>query len=275
VKYIIAIILSVFLAGCGSSGASGGSDSCTGGAAGDGGSGATGKGGSMARFTISGDYLYTLNKSEITAFDVSESDRPLPYTKDNVPWDVETLFSYGDYLFIGAEGGVYIYSKPTPSRGMELKASYTHVKSCDPVVVEDGFAYVTLNKGSTCRLQSGENSLQVLDVQDPLNPKLSQDSDGNDNVKQMIDPKGLGVDGNSLFLCYGVGGLKVFDINKKKNSETNQTIVNLSFDRTSTIDEVDCYDVIPNNKNLIVSNGDDVRQFDYSRFPMIELGRIK
>jgi hypothetical protein len=26
---------------------------------------------------------------------------------------------------------------------------------------------------------------------------------------------------------------------------------------------------------LIVSNGDDVRQFDYSKFPMIELGRIK
>lgn len=269
-KYIITLMTAIFFAGCGAADATGsGSDSAAGGG------GTTGKGGSMARFAISGDYLYTVNKKEITAFDISDPSKPLPYTRDNVPWDVETLFSYGDYLFIGAEGGVYIYNKPTPSKGMELQASYSHIKSCDPVVVEDGFAYVSLNKASTCRLQSGENTLQVINVQDPLNPTLSKNSNGEDNVKQMISPKGLGVDGNALFVCDGVGGLKVFDINKTENNETNITTVNLTFDRASTIDEVDCYDVIPYNKDLIVSNGDDVRQFDYSRFPMVELGRIK
>ncbi len=272
-KYIIGITLSMFLVGCG--GGSGGS-SASDGNTGTGGSGATtGKGGSMARFAISGDYLYTLNKKEITAFDISKPDKPLPYTNDSVPWDVETLFSYGDYLFIGAEGGVYVYNKPTPSSGMELKATYSHVRSCDPVVIEDGFAYVTLNNGSSCRVQGGKNALEVLDVQDPLNPKISKNSQGQENSKNMIDPKGLGVDGDILFVCDGVGGLKVFDINKTENNETNTTTVDLRFNRASTIDEVDCYDVIPYNKNLIVSNGKDVRQYDYTHLPMVELGRIK
>jgi hypothetical protein len=229
----------------------------------------------MARFAISGDYLYTLNKKELTVFDITEPDNPFPYTKDRVPWDVETLFSYGEYLYIGAEGGVYIYSKPTPNKGMSELGRFTHIKSCDPVVVEDGFAYVTLNSGSSCRLQSGANSLQVLDVTNPLKPISAKMSDGNDTIRNMIEPKGLGIDGDILFVCDGKGGLKVFDVNKTENNETNQTTVDLYFNRASSLSKINCYDVIPNNKNLIVSNGDDVRQFDYSKLPMIELGRIK
>jgi hypothetical protein len=271
-KHILAITLSMFLVGCGGSGGSSGSTSDSAGGSG----GKTGKGGSMARFAISGDYLYTLNKREITAFDISSPDHPLPYTKDDVPWDVETLFSYGDYLFVGAEGGVYVYNKPTPSSGMELKSTYSHVKSCDPIVIDDGgIAYVTLNNGSSCRVQGGRNALEVLDVKDPLNLKITKNSNGVENSHNMIDPKGLGVDNNILFVCDGVGGLKVFDINKTENNETNETRVDLRFNRESTIDEVDCYDVIPYNKNLIVSNGKDVRQYDYTQLPMVELGRIK
>ena len=271
-KYILAMTLSMFMVGCGAGSTSSSSSDGSGGMSGG---SQSGKGGSMARFAISGDYLYTLNKREITAFDITQPSKPLPYTKDAVSWDVETLFSYGDYLFVGAEGGVYVYNKPTPSTGIELKATYSHVRSCDPVVIEDGFAYVTLNNGSSCRIKGGRNALEVLDVQDPLSPKISKNSAGVENSKNMIDPKGLGVDGNILFVCDGAGGLKVFDINKTENNETNITTVDLKFNRNSTIDEVDCYDVITNNKNLIVSNGKDVRQYDYSALPMVELGRIK
>jgi hypothetical protein len=270
-KYIIPMVFTALLSGCGGSGSPSGSSSDS--SAGS--NGGTGKGGSMARFAISGDYLYTLNKRELTVFDITEPDNPFPYTKDRVPWDVETLFSYGEYLYIGAEGGVYIYSKPTPNKGMSELGRFTHIKSCDPVVVEDGFAYVTLNSGSSCRLQSGANSLQVLDVTNPLKPISAKMSDGNDTIRNMIEPKGLGIDGDILFVCDGKGGLKVFDVNKTENNETNQTTVDLYFNRASSLSKINCYDVIPNNKNLIVSNGDDVRQFDYSKLPMIELGRIK
>jgi len=271
-KSLMTLLILIFFAGCGNNGSA--TSKSSGGNASSEGSikDTTGKGGSMARFVIAGNYLYTLNKREITAFDITDPDDPLPYTKDSVPWDVQTLFAYGDYLYIGAKGGVYLYNKPTPSKGMELKATYTHLKSCDPVVVENGFAYFTLNNSRTCGLKNGVNALEILDVSDPLNPKISKNSDGEENRKNMIDPKGLGVDGNILFVCDGIGGLKLFDINR---SENNQSIIDLTFNRKSSISDIDCYDVIPYKHNLIVSNGKDVRQFDYSKLPMVELGRIK
>ncbi len=261
---LIATILAGFLTGCGSGGSSssGSADSNNGG-------GSTGgQGGSMARFAVSGDYLYTLNKRDLEVFDISIPDKPLPYTRDSVPFDVETLFSYGDHLYVGAESGVYIYSKPTNSANMKQIGQFTHMKSCDPVVVEDDVAYVTLRSGSSCRVQSGENTLQVLDVRNPVKPKLI-------TTKNMIEPKGLGIDNGTLFVCDGVGGLKVFHTQKGENNETNETTVTITFDRNSSLSEINCYDVIPYNKNLIISNGDDVRQFDYTHFPMQELGRIK
>ncbi len=266
-NYIISLVFVAGLVGCGGTSGSSSSDSST---SSGGGiiAGNVGKGGSQARFVISGDYLYTLNKRDLEAFDITQPDNPLPYTRDSVSFDVETLFSYGKYLYIGAEGGIYIYTKPTPSRGLEKVGEFTHVKSCDPVVVSNDLAFVTLNSGSSCRLNSGSNALEVLDVEDPLNPKLLMS-------RSMIEPKGLGIDNNKLFICDGVGGLKVFDVNSSKNSETNETKVDIIFDRDSTLADINCYDLIPYNKNLIVSNGDDVRQFDYSHFPMVELGRIK
>lgn len=269
-QYLMALVLTLFLIGCGGSGGSSNpvGDSSQG-------SSSTGKGGSMARFVVSGDYLYALNKRELIALDITNADKPSPYTRDSVNFDVETLFSYGNYLYIGAESGVYIYTKPTPSKSMREVSRFTHAKSCDPVVVEDGFAYVTLSSGSSCRVNSVENSLQILDISDPLNPIMSKNSDGIDNIRQMYEPKGLGVDGDTLFVCDGKGGLKVFNIEKSESNETNQTNINLTYDRDSSLSEINCYDVIPYNKNLIISNDDDVRQFDYSKFPMIELGRIR
>ncbi len=264
-KYILILILVASLVGCGSSSGSSSSDSVQ---TANPTSGSVGKGGSQARFTISGDYLYTLNRRDLEAFDITQPDNPLPYTRDNVSFDVETLFSYGEYLYIGAEGGIYIYTKPTPSKGLEKVGEFTHVKSCDPVVVDNDLAFVTLNSSSSCRLNSGKNTLEILDVKDPLNPKLLMS-------RNMIEPKGLGIDNNKLFICDGVGGLKVFDVNSSENNETNEIKVDILFDRNSTIADINCYDLIAYNKNLIVSNGNDVRQFDYSHFPMVELGRIK
>ncbi len=260
IGYLLILTVAGFLVGCGESSSSSASDTQN--------SNTVGKGGSQARFAVSGNYLYTLNKRELEVFDISIASDPLPYTRDSVPFDVETLFSYEDHLYIGAEGGVYIYSKPTASANMRQVGQFTHVKSCDPVVVENDLAFVTLNSGNSCRLQSGENTLQVLDVKNPLQPKLLES-------KNMIEPTGLGIDGRNLFVCDGIGGLKVFDVLKNENNETNETTVTLTFDRNSTRSEIECYDVIPYNNNLIVSNGEDVRQFDYSRLPMVELGRIK
>lgn len=251
---LITIFLASIMIGCGS-GTTSSSDSASG--------GGTGQGGSMARFAISGDKLYTLNNRYINAFDISVPSAPLPDISQPVDWDVETLYSYKEYLYVGAESGVYIYNQELNKVG-----EFTHTKSCDPVVVQDDIAYVTLNSGSTCRLNSGENTLQILDVKNPLKPKLI-------TTKNMFSPRGLGIDGNKLFICDGTGGLKLFDVNVAENNETNTSSVTLIFNRASSKEDIDCYDVIAHNNLLIVSNGEDVRQFDYSHLPMAELSRIK
>ena len=256
-KYIsISLVVASIMIGC----ASGGDSSSSAGTAS---SGNTGKGGSLARFTISGDKLYTINERDINAFDISTPSTPVPDISQSVPWDVETLYSYGDYLFVGAQSGVYIYNKE-----LDKVSEFTHAKSCDPEVIQDGIAYVTLSSGSSCRVNSIENTLQFIDVRDPLKPTLL-------GKKNMFHPTGVGIDGDTLFVCDGAGGLKVFDVNVTENNETNQTAIALTYDKTSSQSELSCYDVIAHKNLLIVSNDKDVKQFDYSHLPMVPLGDIK
>ncbi len=268
--YLAVVTCAVILAGCGEGGGSGGS-SQSGSTANKGG---TGVGGSMARFTISGDKLYTLNNRTINVFDIAIPDQPLFEISQPVPYDVETLHAYGDYLYVGASSGVYIYD-----HNLDRVGRFTHLRSCDPVVIEDGIAYVTLSSGGFCRVDGGENSLEFLDVSDPIHPRYI-------GKKNMVHPTGIAVDGDKLFVCDGPGGLKLFDLNVTRPAENNESNasdsnssalpqVALTFDRAGSQADIDCYDLIAHKNLLVVSNGDDVRQFDYSHLPMAPLGDIK
>src|SRR3712207_3538924 len=73
-------------------------------------SNSVGKGGSLARFTILGNYLYVADEYTIEVFDI----RTPGYTtwKSSIPvgFGVETIFPYKDKLFIGSMDGMYIFS---------------------------------------------------------------------------------------------------------------------------------------------------------------------
>lgn len=163
-----------------------------------------GIGGSMARFSIYDDFLYTIDASSLYLFDISALDRPKPGAHIQVGWGIETLFSYGDKLFIGANNGMHIYDNANPQAPVHL-STYAHIQSCDPVVVQDNYAYVTLRSGNEC--QGFTNQLEIVDISDPGNPTLFK-------TYPMQHPHGLGVDGNCLFICEGEFGLKVFDKNR-------------------------------------------------------------
>jgi len=221
-----------------------------------------GQAGSMARFSIVGDYLYTVNENQMNLFDISDASSPQSLSKVHLPWDVETLFAYKEYLYIGASSGLYIYDNSIPTQPTSL-ATFTHAQSCDPVVVAEDIAYVTLSSGSNC-MNNSINRLEVINVHDPKAPTLITTVD-------MWQPTGLGIDNNTLFICDGDSGLKIFDLNH--SGEGNKTDVKLS--AIGHESAINCYDVIASNNHLIVSNGKDIRQFDYSALPMVELGRIK
>ena len=203
----------------------------------------TGVGGSLARFTISGNHLYTVGMDNMQVFSIENLNTPSKVNELSMEDGVETIFPYQGNLFIGAQNGMYIYSLADPTRP-ELLSLYQHITSCDPVVVQGQYAYVTLRTGTDCRM--GENLLEVIDVSDLRNPVLLE-------TIQMNNPWGLGVDGSLLFVCERGYGLVVFDISDPEKPVEKRLFAN-----------IDGYDVIPNQNVLILTGNDGIFQYNYS-----------
>lgn len=206
-----------------------------------------GTGGSLARFTISGHHLYAIDQLELHVFDLSDNENPQLKNDINIAFNIETIFPYRDYLFIGGRSGVYIYDASDPELPVYL-SEFTHANNCDPVVVQDDIAYVTLRDGTPC--QGTSNQLDVLDLSDITNPALIKSY-------PMSNPHGLGVDGNTLFICDGDAGLKVFD---------KSDLYNIDQNLLSTVKNGETYlDIIPlgSQRFAIVMTDEGVCLYDY------------
>ncbi|CAN0024589.1 unnamed protein product [Chrysoparadoxa australica] len=153
----------------------------------------TGVGGSMATYTIVNEYLYALDNSSLHTFDISDAEEPVKASELFLGWDIETLFPYENNLFVGAQSGMYIIDNTTPS-SPGLITMYSHMVSCDPVVVQGDRAYVTLRSGNTCR--GSLNQLEVINISDLSNPTLVAEY-------PMNSPHGLGIEGNPLLIVEG------------------------------------------------------------------------
>jgi hypothetical protein len=159
-----------------------------------------------------------------------------------VPAAAETLFPYGELLFVGTRQGMLIYALEDPT-APELIGRADHVYSCDPVVVEDDVAFVTLRNDTGCR--RGLNLLLVFDVTTPTEPRA---------IAQlpMTSPHGLGVDGDLLFVADSVQGLLVLDVHDPHDPRP-----------LTTLPEIAGYDVIPDAGILFVSADDGLYQYEY------------
>jgi hypothetical protein len=216
-----------------------------------------GTGGSMARFTITGDMLYTVSIDKLKQFNISNPANP-KYTDlrdQNIGSNIETIFPMDTLLYIGSQAGMYIYDIRNPNFPTKL-GEINHIRSCDPVVVEGHYAYVTLNTNYSWCGTSPNNVLMVYDVQDQLKPVPLRQINLN-------GPQGLGADGDLLFVCDK--GLKVFNISTPENPETIAQIGDLAY-----MDEAEyvrsAYDVIPIGGVLMLVAGEGLFLFDYSDF---------
>lgn len=211
-----------------------------------------GIGGSMARFTIANDFLYAVNGASLHAFDIQEPATPEKKSDQVVAWDIETIFPYAGNLFIGASSGMHIYGLTDPANPNKI-TTYTHITSCDPVVVEGEYAYVTLRSGTECN--GFTNQLEVLDISTLSEPELLK-------VYPMNNPHGLGIDNNVLFICDGSAGLKIYDATDK---------LTISDNLIKHYDNIHAYDVIPFNNVLMLIGEDGILQYDYSDLQNIRL----
>ena len=203
-------------------------------------------GGSMARFTVADDHLYTIDGSEIKIFDVMQPE-PVLRNEVTVTWGIETLFPLAGTLFIGSNSGMIIYDITDPA-SPQYVSTFSHATACDPVVVEGNTAYVTLRDGNEC--QGFVNQLDVINVTNLSNPSLIRSY-------PMDNPHGLSVINETLYLCEGASGLKVFDV-----SNPNQVAQNLLEHVTGFF----AYDVIvlPPGDHVMVVGQNGLFQFDAS-----------
>lgn len=196
-----------------------------------------GQGGSLARFTILNDYLYTVDDRWLNVFNIATTNNPVLVNRAFIGFDIETLVSYKDYLYIGSRTGMFIYDTVNPEAPSQLSA-VQHFTACDPVIANDTHAYVTLDSSAGC----GNNisALQVYNVENVTKPVLI-------SQRNLIAPKGLGLYGNYLFVCDDE--VKVFDVSDPENSKLVHSI------------NVDAFDVIIFNNHLIVVGNDELTQY--------------
>ncbi len=209
-----------------------------------------GKGGSMACFAISGNYLYTIDNEDITVFDISDLSNPMQINKINVGWNIETIYPYNQTLFLGSRWGMYIYDISSPSTPVYV-SEYNHIYSCDPVVVDSNYAYVTLSSENICR---STNELQIIDISNLNSPELI-------TSYNMESPKGLGISDTLLFVCDN--GLKIFDA-----SNVNNIVQKFYFG-------IPAYDVIPLDSSLIVTGEAGIYQYSFANDTITQLSLIQ
>lgn len=191
------------------------------------GGGDMGKAGSLARFAILGQTLYTVDEQSLRLFSLQNPAVPTAGPKVQLINGIETIYPKDHYLFLGTQRGMYIFDVATPAAPVQV-SFYQHMVSCDPVVVQGDYAYVTLRAGQTCG--GGTNVLEIIDLTNLSRPRLA-------TSLLMVGPRGLGVEGNRLYVCDD--GLKVLDISRTPSATLVQ-----KFATTLT-------DVIPNGNYLL------------------------
>ncbi len=210
-----------------------------------------GQGGSTARFAIVNSRLYTVSVSDLIVFDISILNKPRFSNIVNVAnWNIETIFPFENKLFIGSQSGMFVYNISNPDHPA-LDGQFGHVQSCDPVIADNSYAYVTLRSGSTC--QGFTNELDILKLNNLTNPQLIK-------TYSLTNPRGLSKDGNLLFICDGADGLKIYDAKDVNNLKL-----------VKQVNDAEVNDVIAYNKIALVVATDGLYQYDYTDVNNIRL----
>jgi hypothetical protein len=200
--------------------------------------------GSMARFSIVNNYMYTVNNSNLTSYNINITANPVKTATQQLgSWTIETIYPFSNKLFIGSRNGMFIYDISNPSLPVS-QGQFSHAQACDPVIADGNYAYVTLRSGTNC--QRMMNELDIVNISNINAPVLSK-------TYPMTNPHGLAKDNNRLFICDGKDGLKVYDATDPVNIVLKQLVAG-----------IDTYDAIAWNNNLLVVAKDGLYQYDYS-----------
>ncbi|CAG5081999.1 LVIVD repeat-containing protein [Parvicella tangerina] len=206
--------------------------------------------GTLNKITTLNNYAYVVGDNEVYVF--SDNGNSMAYVNriyTNAS-DVETIYPYDNYLYLGTQSSMELYSTTDPSSPSHV-SEYWHPTSCDPVLPTGDVAYLTLRSADNSGCAGDENTLDVLDMTDVFEPQPL-------NTVVMDSPYGIGLDGDYLWIGEGNNGLTLLN----NADPTNPTII-------KTFTGVQAYDVIPNpyQANAIYVTGDngmELYEVDYN-----------
>tara|TARA_B100000809_G_C15078196_1_gene508664 strand:- start:267 stop:1004 length:738 start_codon:yes stop_codon:yes gene_type:complete len=196
-----------------------------------------GQAGSLARFTTYNDYLYTVDNATLNVFSLADQANPVKINDIQIGFNIETLFNYKQFLYIGSQNGMFIYSVQNPEEPQYI-SEVQHFTACDPVIANATHAFVTLHADIGCG--TNINVLEIYDVNDVVNPVFI-------SRRNLTKPIGIGLYGDYLIVCDDE--VKIFDI-----SDVENTLLVHSINR-------DAFDVIINNDILILIGENGLYQY--------------
>jgi hypothetical protein len=185
-----------------------------------------GTGGSLAIFVLKGNYLYSVDNHTLNVFSLLNEQLPVKVNDVQIGFNIETLFSFEDKLYIGSQNGMFIYSIQNPENPTYVSEAQ-HFTACDPVISNGNTTFVTLHSNTNCG--NNLNVLQVYDTSNPVVPQLI-------HSRNLTLPKGIGLYGNYLFVCDDA--LKIFDVSNPQEPVLVHVI------------DKECFDVIIKDNDL-------------------------
>lgn len=219
-------------------------------------SGTTGQASSLAKFTISGNTLYYADFEALIIYNITDGENPQVVNRIETGIGIETIFPYEHYLFLGGQLGIEIYDISNP-QSPQYTSTFSHSQSCDPVIVKNDIAYVTLRQASSCNSTIPFSVLTVLDVSNVRSPIEV-------HTEPMEDPYGLTFYKGDLYVSEGDQGMKKFDL-----TDPLQPVLDTFYQDISTYDLLGLEDV------LLVTGGDGLYSFDVVGNELIELAKIQ
>ncbi|MCF6128624.1 hypothetical protein L1S35_03000 [Flavobacterium sp. AS60] len=219
---------------------------------------AIGTGGSYARFQIRNNALYTIDSYKLNVFNITNPlttffDKEVYMTQWFGGGEFETLFIQKNILFVGSTTGMYTVDA-SDEFNPYFVSGFSHATACDPVVVNEHTAYITVRGGSFCG--AIEDQINVIDVTDIANPTLL-------STYLIAEPYGLGIKNGTLYVGCGNNGLKVFNAANSAGLTLENTY------------EGNVKDIIPLDNHLIVIGDNKITQYSYGpNFTLTQLSQI-
>ena len=208
------------------------------------GEGGSGGDNTLARFAITGDELYIIDKQSLRHFDISDPNNPVEGGRITVGFNVQAINADDNRLYMSTLTELNTFDLADPDNP-QLVGTYDGVNACNPVVFQGDYMYVSRRLGNPCGW-SQLSHLAVVDFKDAGNPVESISY-------EMESPYGLGTSPNTLFVCEGGNGLRVF---------LTEDPVDLV--QTAHFRNLEAFQVVPNGDVLVITASDGIYQYDIS-----------